>query len=1403
MPKLYYAGAPTVHAAAGPSTRVPINLSGNRRIMLIAAYLASGRKVEATAERFGVTPQVVTTLLAEVEAQGLVPWCQQQRILDYSSSQAQALRAQEQNDSIAQSLGRNPDLATIDAFRLAMGAALSVYQLDPTSVANLFDLPPTVVFNLQRKVRAQGFDSWSQDFSRADLDLVQPHKKMLSTLVPQPPKPSAPKGERLSLKPNTKFTRPNAGALYQGATSSYQGAGAFNGNTIAVRAAAPVAAASAAAAAPAPTVSWAVQVSGERRIFITLTALSGTQTAKTLAARFKVAVSDIEAWVAAARQQGLLEWCQAQRKLDEEPQMVLLLARERMQAQPKFDARTFALMQVTAVKAVLSQGLTQAKVIKIFGLADSALDKWVAQAQERGLAAWSAQITAAANQAVAAAEPEPPTASAPKTPRVFTAAPTVEPETEPESAPESDQTESGLTGADCIRVLAAYLSQQYSVPELTAASGLSAADLKRFKREVKEQGLIAWCLAQHKRDQDSTRLSALKLKVDCNHLDLFIETAVEGVRSQHFTAEQVAAILLLDAAEVAAWVELYQQEDTTMSQPQPETPAPQDQSSDLAAKLAQLYPYLTAPAHDAPGAHQRSRITGATRVALAAAFLSGKFNRGELLQASAADDFPAYVFENTRRDLRRNLQEGSLLPWLIQQHSSDQRAGFGHQPKLKEQFLIDRAALPEFRVAAVEGVLEHQLPYEQVAALCGVRPDEVASWVKDAQAQGFKAWRQAQCQLYYSFEQQQELPREAIAGLLKISGRRRIDLLAAWFSGGFTQSDLAQAAGTSMGPIKNMISSIKEKGLYEWCQIQRLIDQHHSGAARILSAEQQHPLNPVMMIDRATLPQFKEAALDAVRHHGATVEEAGQVLGLKPQQIQAWLADAEVEPQANTGAESAAAASVVTLPDELSGAQRINLLIELLLCEQAAVSCEGVCRTYQLSSDVAAALLREVETEGLFNWCEAQRQRDEAQPLKPQVTVHDGGVVDAFKVAAVEAVLKHGRSVAMVAQILSLKRSELAVWSSSAMVQSFEQWMQNFSARSRALALGYQGAGHAAKPQAELKAAQAEVASAVAPQPNNANRYSGNRRIAIVAAVLAGVQMAQIARACPISNPSISRFVKNAREKGLFAWCQQQRLSDLTKADCAELLAQEAQQHCSLLELDYHEIPEFKQAALQAVQQGHDPKEVASVLGLDLERLQAWLNPAAQTAQATSGAKPEAQPSAKPAAAPEPMTAATPAQGATSATAAATTAAPAPALTPRAVSSAEVSADLSGERCIRIVGAYLSAQFTSAQIAAHYQVSEAQVLSLVREAQQDGLVAWAQAQRKRDESSVAAQRRAESDRLKPGLDLDYGSIETFRLATILAVQHLDLSPIEVAGLFNLRLSQVITWVSKFQAQSQN
>ena len=1397
MPKLYYAGAPTVHAAAGPSTRVPINLSGNRRIMLIAAYLASGRKVEATAERFGVTPQVVTTLLAEVEAQGLVPWCQQQRILDYSSSQAQALRAQEQNDSIAQSLGRNPDLATIDAFRLAIGAALSVYQLDPTSVANLFDLPSTVVFNLQRKVRAQGFESWSQDFSRADLDLVQPHKKMLSTLVPQPPKPSAPKGERLSLKPNTKFTRPSAGALYQGATSSYQGAGAFNGNTIA------------AAAAPTSPLAMSGQVSGERRIFIALTALSGVQTAQTLAARFKVAVSDIEAWVVAARQQGLLEWCQAQRKLDEEPQMVLLLARERMQAQPKFDARTFTLMQVTAVKAVLSQGLTQAKVIKIFGLADSALDKWVAQAQERGLAAWSAQITAAANQAVAAAEPEPPTASAPKTPRVFTAASTPESESEPEpeSAPESDQTESGLTGADCIRVLAAYLSQQYSVPELTAASGLSAADLKRFKREVKEQGLIAWCLAQHKRDQDSTRPSAFKLQVDCNHLDLFIETAVEGVRSQHFTAEQVAAILLLDAAEVAAWVDLYQQEDTTMSQPQPETPAPQDQSSDLAAKLAQLYPYLTAPAHDAPGAHQRSRITGATRLALAAAFLSGKFNRGELLQASASDDFPAYVFENMRRDLRRNLQEGSLLPWLIQQHSSDQRAGFGHQPKLKEQFLIDRAALPEFRVAAVEGVLEHQLPYEQVAALCGVRPNEVASWVKDAQAQGFKAWRQAQCQLYHSFEQQQELPREATAGLLKISGRRRIDLLAAWLSGGFTQSDLAQAAGTSLGPIKNMISSIKEKGLYEWCQIQRLIDQHHSGAARILSAEQQHPLNPVMMIDRATLPQFKEAALDAVRHHGATVEEAAQVLGLEPKQIQAWLTDAEVEPQANNGAKSAAAASVVTLPDELSGAQRINLLIELLLCEQAAVSCEGVCRTYQLSADVAAALLRAVEAEGLFNWCEAQRQRDENQPLKLQVTVHDGGVVDAFKVAAVEAVLKHGRSVATVAQILSLKRSELAVWSSSAMVQSFDQWVQNFSARSRALALGYQGAGHAAQPQAKL---QAEVASATAPKPqivsaaapagaqaqgkqtqlNNANRYSGNRRIAIVAAVLAGVQMAQIARACPISNPSISRFVKNAREKGLFAWCQQQRLSDLTKADCAELLAQEAQQHCSLLELDYHEIPEFKQAALQAVQQGHDPKEVASVLGLDLERLQAWLNPAAaKTAQATSGAKPEAQPDTKPAA--------TPAQGAASAVAAD------PAVTPSAVSSAEVSADLSGERCIRIVGAYLSAQFTGAQIAAHYQVSEEQVLSLVREAQQEGLVAWAQAQRERDESSEAAQRRAESDRLKPGLDLDYGSIETFRLASILAVQHLDLSPIEVAGLFNLRLSQVITWVSQFQAQRQN
>lgn len=1722
------------------------SLSGNRKILLIASYLACGRDVVRTAQRFGVAPLLVSQLLAEIKAQGLLAWCMAQRASDLSSSRHQELlQAEAESGGRLQRELEQLNLFHIDAFRLASGAALERHHFTPEAVAKLFHVPESDVFKFQRKLRAQGYDKWLVQQSAQDIALVQPDKKvtMSQFLTDTAPRPE----RRRAAHPPIN----SAGAAHLfGEGHSAQ------------------------------------PMSGERRIHITLTALSQVQTLSDLSARFQITAMQIEAWQQEAQAQGVYQWCYEQRKRDEADQdTILTIARERLQAKHQLDAYTQAYAQVIAVGAVLDQKVSVAKAAKILGLNEEELKRLVKQAQGRERAAWSQQLLASVPKPTAPksifapttyksprqTSTDAPNSTAPHQPRVFGAH-----KSQQSSAPNSEAPGSGaaaapaprvfsehtshptkqqaatataaaathgtaaqpaelsaaaalapagnstlnhkshrlsklkshqtllaaqslqsgaqatataaaqavsttvqpvapkLNGSDRISLLAAYVDKQFSLSKLTESSGLSAAELAQLEAEAKEQGLIDWCIAQHRRDQgqklepalnlvvscdipwftaaalsavraqqysletvaailnldqdelraqlesqplsqaksaastsrsepaaaepkgtitqvqvlsapapelktspvasvrpatavtavgkgaaaqqtsklaptqakvaaaatqvqaapqfapaaqpkpvaprptppqpvaprapgeqisfghppvvelsapeahltslsqsmatlaamaprtkvkfkypnqvqlesavtaaakaestpaqasagagaettapqlsgvDRIRLVAalstdpcdyaklqaqsglsraqlealqhealvqglipwcqaqhqldqehhaqaqlpqLKLKVDCTASDLFGQAAAEAVHAQGLSPEQVAQLLLFENAEdVSVLVDLYYsdaadkapqatpavaptehstgagapaQDAAALSEgslsptasaqtnaasvsetTQPDAAAPADTCVTETAPAAAAGPEpaqpqaaaasapnvaaapvtgaaplkassaaapqpaasTSAPASNAVGsapavpppearqvmvspapaagsvapdtapdaaAAALSALNGASRIALAAAAFSGKFTPEQLAHAA-----PELTPDALTR-LKAELNATDLLEWCIDQRYLDQKQGLGSQLTLPPELLVERAALVEFRAAAVQGVLTKKMAAAQVAALLDLAESSVTTWVQEARTQGYEAWLETTRE---RLQQAQERAATVSSEpqLRPVSGRRLIELVAAHYAKGFSPRLLGQIAGVSESALEAQLAQLKAQGLYAWCQSQYLADRTDPELARLLALEAEHPLPPDFQVERMSLAPFKQAAVQALRAPGNSPEAVGAILGLDPVQIKAWfLAEA-----------SAPAASAAP---ELVGTQRVNVLIELLECEQAGIDHESVCRAYGLSAPAATALIKEAGAMGLVAWCEAQAEPERAASDRAPVPPRDGSLLTAFQLAAVEAVLKQGRSVATVASLLHLPRGQLATWSSQAMIQGFEHWAQSFDPRSQDLALGAQYW-------------EEEQALAEQEEPGDAP---------------------QIAAAPPPD----------------------------------ELIA-----------------PELKRTALQAVQeQGHSPELVAQIMGLKLEQLKVWLKPTTLTTATTLTAAPDK-------------------------------------------SGANLS-NLSGERCLRIVAAYRSAQLSSAELCARYQVSEAQVLSLVQAAQQQGLISWVKAQRARDDRSAKAAALARRDCVQLGLDLKVDEVAGLRYEAVRAVLQDGMAAVAVAALLGLRLPQLMAWVQEAQ-----
>ena len=1770
------------------------SLSGNRRILLIASYLDGGRDAARTAQRFGVAPQLVAQLLAEIKAQGLLAWCTKQFENDLSSSRNQELlKAEAESGGRLQQELEQLNLFHIDAFRLASGAALERHHFTLEAVAKLFHVPKSDVFNFQRKLRAQGYDKWLAQYTKQDIALVQPEVKVtMSPFLTD----TAPRLER------SRAAHPPVNSV---------------------------------GAANEPTKQAALSMSGERRIHITLAALSQARTVTDLSLRFQLPATQIVAWQQEAQAQGVYQWCYEQRKRDEADQdTILTIARERLQAKHQLDAYTQAYAQVIAVGAVLDQKVSVAKAAKILGLNEEGVKRLVKQALGQEREAWAKQLlasvpkptapksiftpttyksprptaSAASHSALSSAESHQPRvfgahksqqssapnseapgsgAAAAPAPRVFGAHTAQQAEQQAAVKPAGSSAaadlsgasvhnhkshrlsqlkrqtlltakshQSGtqatssvsaaaqvgtinLTGADRISLLAAYVDKQFSLSKLTASSGLSADELAQLEAEAKKQGLIKWCLEQHRRDQgqklksalnlvvscdipwftdaalsavrtqqysletvaailnldqdelraqleslplsqakstvsrtppesaaaqskratatttqvqilsapapelktptavlasgpasaaassahassaagkdlaakdsaaqqklvaaqaslvatasnvaiapnvvaanvkthsasttqpqpaqpqaaprasgeqiifshppvdeisapeahltslsqsmamlaataprtkvkfkypnqaqlesavtaaakaestpaqasagagaapqlsgvDRIRLVAalscepcdyaklqaesglsreqlealksealtqglipwcqvqhqldqehhaqaqlpqLKQKVDCTASDLFGQAAAEAVHAQGLSPEQVAQLLLFEHAEdVDALVELYYPDSEAQAQQETPVAAPAvrtsgagatdlkptavteasaatisaspaavpettqsdatvpaaatrsvESSQDAAAEAVALVapvaasaktsadsvpettptdvavahtantstfgaqspanqavdaavtvvaavessvqnsagsvpkptaaptvtatsavgPALAVPAHedrlvmvnpaqaagsaaqDAPpdaAAAALSALNGASRIALAAALLSGKFTPEQLTHAA-----PGLTADALTR-LKAELKATDLLEWCIDQRYLDQKQGLGSQLTLKPELLVERAALVEFRAAAVQGVLTKKMAAAQVAALLDLAESSVTTWVQEAEAQGYEAW------LETTRERLQQAQERAVTvssepQLRPVSGRRLIELVAAHYAKGFSPRLLGQIAGVSQSALEAQLVQLKAQGLYAWCQSQYLADRADPEIARLLAREDEHPLPPDFQVERRSLAPFKQAAVQALRAPGVSPEAVGDILGLDPVQIKAWFLAEASAPAASAAptkpSPAAARADTDAAAPELVGTQRVNVLIELLECEQAGMDHESVCRAYGLSAPAATALIKEAGAMGLVAWCEAQAEPERAASGRAPVPPRDGSLLTAFQLAAVEAVLKQGRSVATVASLLHLPRGQLATWSSQAMIQGFEHWAQSFDPRSQDLALGAQYW-------------EEEQALAEQEEPGDAPH---------------------VAAAAPPD----------------------------------ELIS-----------------PELKHTALQAVQeQGHSPELVAQIMGLKLEQLKAWLKPTAATT-----------PTSLPTAVPD-------------------------------KSDANLS-NLSGERCLRIVAAYRSAQLSSAELCARYQVSEVQVRSLVQAAQQQGLIAWAKAQRERDDRSAEAAALARRDCVQLGLDLKLDEVAGLRYEAARAVLQDGMAAVAVAALLGLRLPQLMAWVQEAQ-----
>lgn len=566
----------------------------------------------------------------------------------------------------------------------------------------------------------------------------------------------------------------------------------------------------------------------------------------------------------------------------------------------------------------------------------------------------------------------------------------------------------------------------------------------------------------------------------------------------------------------------------------------------------------------------------------------------------------------------------------------------------------------------------------------------------------------------------------------QLSGAQCINIVAA-VQAGMSHSEVAAALALPEATVAALCAQCAQQGLMEWCIAQRTGTKEASA-------------RPVLPVDYAALPQFLIAAVSAVHLQRLDVMTAAVIFNLSPTLLNGAVLQAQDLGLAAWSAQVAATSSepVSYSLAHFSGAHKIAMVAALL---------SGTKTFEQISADQCVpvrslrAQLQRAQKLGLCAWCQEMRAHDRKRRRSAQMLAFemahplpepDFAAIPAFKHDALRALMRHELSVEQISAALTLTPETISAWA--------QEW------------------------------------APLHPESQDTLHYSGTRRITMLAQFLSGKygNLTRTATYLHVGRSTLERFLKEAQDQGLFAWCAALRAADW------------ALQRTDEFDFDLSKVPVFKLAAAYAVlHQGYSMAEVAAVLGQPQENIDAWCFVAQDV-----GLKAWMQvrdPKQLRLVAPELVTP-EPSKDDSSLS---------PATAPDARGRArrgDARRVTSGARAIAIVAYYLEGMKSAQQLAQELEINAARVSALARAACKQGLVAWCAAQRARDQYEGVTPELLAFEAAHPLPEPDLSTLPRFKVAAVEAVLTHTMGKKQVAATLNVKLKQVRVWCEAAQEQ---
>lgn len=125
---------------------------------------------------------------------------------------------------------------------------------------------------------------------------------------------------------------------------------------------------------------------------------------------------------------------------------------------------------------------------------------------------------------------------------------------------------------------------------------------------------------------------------------------------------------------------------------------------------------------------------------------------------------------------------------------------------------------------------------------------------------------------------------------MKVSGDRKIRIIALATTGLMSNAMLADSFHVSVSFVSVLLREVREEGLLPWCLSLRNLDKEYLGAADLIAREQKEKQPEVAF---AQISAFKLAAVDAVLNRGLSVNKTATIFGLSGATLNYWIKKAK------------------------------------------------------------------------------------------------------------------------------------------------------------------------------------------------------------------------------------------------------------------------------------------------------------------------------------------------------------------------------------------------------------------------------------------------------------------------------------------------------------------------------